>query len=65
MDTQEVYGVTTAQVRALRREAAEEGDDLQVSLCDRALACAEDDHHSEEQEIAWQDCAEAVSAGQG
>src|SRR5687767_4413520 len=33
----ESHRVTDAQIRALRREAAEAGDLVQVDLCDRAL----------------------------
>jgi hypothetical protein len=47
--------VTTAQIRALRTEAAQAGDQAQVEICDRAL---------DGDEAAVAECARVIAAAQ-
>ncbi len=48
--------VTTAQIKALRTEAAQAGDLAQVAVCDRAI---------EGDESAVAACTRAIQTGQG
>mgnify|MGYP006931613400 CR=1 FL=1 len=63
--------ITTAQIRALRREAEAAGDYAQIDICDRALAS--DDTTTDQdgntvaradlsREDARAECAEAINA---
>jgi len=47
--------ISDDQIRTLRREAYEAGDDDMVLTCDIALGCADGD-----QDVARRDCVEAI-----
>ena len=57
--------ITTAQIRALRTEAAEHGDTEQVDICNHALDASETRNRTWTVEQARALCADAINAGQG